>query len=111
MVNLVFEWINVELGSQPLQITKFLHKQENGFYKLSFNNYSLNEPAAKSIAVLIPFLVNVVEVEFINNKMEDHITSALAMAIFMNPTITSFRFNSNYLKGCTINALSGMMKA
>jgi len=48
-------------------INKFLEKQEDGWWKLSFKNYHLQDPITKAIACTIPFLVNVVEVEMDNN--------------------------------------------
>jgi hypothetical protein len=37
-------------------ISKFLTRKENGWWVLSFRNYTLNEPTLKAIACLIPFL-------------------------------------------------------
>jgi hypothetical protein len=37
---------------------------ENGWMKLKFKNYMLNEPTIKAMACVIPFMVNVKEVEF-----------------------------------------------
>ena len=91
MTQMIFEWISQKLGSAPLQIHTFITKLENGYCKLSFTNYFLNEPTLKAIAVLIPWLVNVEEVEFNNIKISDHLATSILMGVFMNPTIKTLK--------------------
>ena len=54
-------------------------------------NYALNEPSSKAIACILPFLVNVEEVEMDNNMLSDSIGGLIVMGVFMNPTIKALR--------------------
>ena len=67
MTQIVFEYFCIEFKAAPLVFTKFMEQQESKWYKVTFKNYHLNEATAKAIACLIPFLVNVDEIEFDNN--------------------------------------------
>jgi len=68
-----------------------MEEQESGWFKLTFVNYSLNDQTAKAIAGLIPFLVNVEEIEFDNNRLSDPIAALVVLATFMNPTVKILR--------------------
>ena len=59
----------------------------------------LDDNTAKSIACLIPFLVDVVEVELKNNSITDNIAGAIAIACFANPKIDRITIAYNYLRG------------
>jgi hypothetical protein len=84
---LIFEYFCSEFRAAPLHISKFLHKKESGYYKLQFKNYHLNNQTAKSIACLIPWLVQVNEIEFDKNQINDHIAAVILLACYMNPSI------------------------
>ena len=73
-------------------------------------NYTLNEQTAKAIAGLIPFLVNVEEIEFDNNRLPDPIAGLIVMAAFMNPTVKVLRMENNPLKGCVSNAIGQLTR-
>ena len=91
MIQIIFEYFCLEFKAAPLTIKKFMEPQENGWQKLSFVNYALNEPSSKAIACILPFLVNVEEVEMDNNMLSDSIGGLIVMGVFMNPTIKALR--------------------
>jgi hypothetical protein len=80
-----------------------MKRQKSGWYKLSFNNYVLTEAMVKAISCILPFLVNVEEVEFIGNGITDLMSSILALSIFMNPTIDKVAFSNNHVRGAFVN--------
>jgi len=70
-LQLLFEYFCLNFKAAAPSIDKFLTLKENGYWTLAFKNYTLNEPTLKAIACLIPFLVQVDEVHFSNNGMQD----------------------------------------
>ena len=64
IIQLIFEFYCQELKAGPIPINDFISWMENGWMKLKFKNYMLNEPTIKAMACVIPFIVNVKEVEF-----------------------------------------------
>jgi len=78
---------------------------DSGYWKLSFTNYSLNEPILKAIACTIPFLVNVEEIQMENNRMSDSLTSIIILSAFMNPTTSRLIINMNHIRGCATKSL------
>ena len=64
IIQLIFEFYCQELKAGPIPITDFMSVADNGWWKLKFKNYMLNEPTLKAIACVIPFMVNVKEVDF-----------------------------------------------
>ena len=107
----MFEFFCLEFKAAPLVFGKFMEKQESGWWKVSFKNYHLNEPTTKAIACLIPYLVNVDEVEFDNNQINDQIAACVAMSIFMNPMIKTFRFMNNNCKASFCSSIHALVRA
>jgi uncharacterized protein YjbI with pentapeptide repeats len=105
----------LEFKAAPLVINKFLEKhnldQEHSWMKLNFKNYHLNEPTCKAIACLIPFLVNVDEVEMDNNQIGDNIAAVIAMAIFMNPIIKTFKYTNNTGKAAFCSTIHSVVRS
>jgi len=112
IIQLIFEFYCLELKAGPIPINDFIHTLEDGFgwMKLKFKNYILNEPTLKAIACVIPFMVNVKEVEFQTNGIQDHLSCALILACYMNPTIDSFKMDGNPLRGASVNTMNEMVK-
>lgn len=81
-------------------------KLDSGWYKLKFRNYTLNEATFKAIASTLPFLVNVVEVEFENNQMSDHMGAIIALGCFMSPSVNKIRIRNNILKGSFVASMN-----
>jgi hypothetical protein len=63
----MFEFYCIEFKAAPLEIKNHMLRKETGAWKLAFVNYALNEPTLKAIACVLPFLVQVDEVEFSGN--------------------------------------------
>lgn len=92
-IQLIFEWYCHVFKAAPLTFRKFMSRMDTGYWKVSFINYSLNEPTLKAIACLLPFLVNVEEIHLENNKINDHLAAVLIFSCFMNPVLKSVRMN------------------
>jgi hypothetical protein len=61
MIKLVFEQFCIELGAVPIDIAPFITKMENGFWRISMVNFSMNDHTAKALACILPYLVQVEE--------------------------------------------------
>ena len=79
-------------------ISQFFDNSDPSSYKLSIRNYNLDDNTAKSIACIIPFLVDLDEVELRNNQITDNVAGVIAMACFANPRIKRLTFSYNYLR-------------
>ena len=44
-------------------------RKDNGIWHLRFAQYTLNEPTVKAISCVLPWLVNVDEIDFTNNQI------------------------------------------
>jgi hypothetical protein len=66
-IQLLFEYFCLTFKAAAPRIDRFLTMQLDGWWKLSFRNYTLNEPTTKALACLIPFMVHLDEVEFHTN--------------------------------------------
>ena len=97
---LVFEFYCTEFKAIAPRLDKFMTRNDNGWWKLSFRNYILNEPTLKALSCALPFYVQIEEVELVKNQMGDQVGCCLAMALFMNPSIKYFSCDANFLKGC-----------
>ena len=102
---LCFEYFCMKFKAAAPDISKFLTRKENGWWVLSFRNYTLNEPTLKAIACLIPFLPQVEELNFSNNGMQDMVGSCLVFAAFLNPTIKHFFIQGNFAKNAFFETL------
>ena len=79
---------------------------DSGYWKVSFINYALNEPTLKAFACLLPFLVNVEEIHFENNKINDHLAAVIIFSCFMNPTLKSIKIHMSLMRGCATKTMS-----
>ena len=107
---LVFEFYCTEFKAIAPRLDKFMTRNDNGWWKLSFRNYILNEPTLKALSCALPFYVQIEEVELVKNQMGDQVGCCLAMALFMNPSIKYFSCDANFLKGCFMQSLTELMK-
>ena len=64
MIQLIFEYFCLEYNTAPFILKEFVKKCDNGYDKLSFMNYKLNDPTTKALACTIPWIVNLEEIEF-----------------------------------------------
>ena len=70
----------------------------------------MDENMAKSFACLIPFLVEVTEVELVNNQITDSVAGAIIMACFANPNIKRIKMAYNFLRNCCAKTLHSLIK-
>ena len=66
--------------------------------KFTVRNLKLDDNTVKAIACFIPFLVDIVEVEFRNNQLTDHVASAVIVGCFANPSVSRLTIAYNYLR-------------
>ena len=112
MIQNVFDYYISWNKAASVQLAQFFDDTDPTNYKLSVKDFKLDENTAKSIACIIPFLVNVQEVEFRNNGITDGVAAAIVMACFANPSITRISFGYNYLRhscGRTIRKLTALL--
>ena len=66
--------------------------------KLSFKNFKLDDNLAKAIVCILPFMLEINEVELLNNQVTDTMSGALTMACFANPSVSRLNISYNYLR-------------
>lgn len=62
----MFEYFCSEMNAAPIKLTDYF-VTENKARKLQIKNYNIDEPTAKSIALIIPFILDIEELELSNN--------------------------------------------
>ena len=72
---------------EEIDIAEYIVPMENDRIKLSFRSVLLSENLLKAIACTIPFIHDIFEVEFVNNQINDMVSSILMMAAFVAPSV------------------------
>ena len=78
--------------------------------KLAIRNYKLDDNTIKAIACILPFMLDVNEIEFRSNNITDIISGALVFAIFANPNIKRITIPYNHLRGVFARTLQKLIK-
>ena len=94
-----------------VKLQDYIDDSDPTVLKLSVKN-NISDGLAKSFACIIPFLINIEEVEFKNNAITDGICSAIVMACFANSNIKRITLAYNFIRdGCgkTIKKLNLLM--
>ena len=55
------------MKAAPVSLKDFINSSDPKNVKLSFKNYQLDQPSAKALACVIPFMTNINELELHNN--------------------------------------------
>ena len=63
----------------------------------------------KAIIMIIPYMLDFVEIEFQNNQINDNIAAALIFAIFANPSVRRITIAYNFMKSGLTKSLSKLM--
>ena len=100
-----------ETKAASMQLTQFLDYTDPNNVRLSIKNYHLDEPAAKAIACVIPFMVEISELEMQNNQLTDAIGGMFALAFFMNPSLKRLTMCYNYMRSTFTRSLSKLIAA
>lgn len=56
----------------------------------------VSEGLCKSLALTIPFIYDIYEVEFVNNQVTDLLSTLLLLSAYINPSVKRFSFVSNH---------------
>jgi hypothetical protein len=67
LVQNVFEHYCVEMKASPIPIKGYIVAGDNKVRKMSFKNFNLDEATVKALACVIPFIVDLEELELSNN--------------------------------------------
>ena len=59
--------------------------------------------------MIIPYMLDFVEIEFFNNQINDGVAAALVFAIFANPSVRRFTMAYNYMRLGLTRCLSKLM--
>ena len=105
----VFEFYCMECSAAPLILTQFMNYSDPNNVKLSIKNYHLDEPTAKALACVVPFMIEVTELELHNNQLTDPVAGMLALAFFMNPSLTRLSVGYNYLRSTFTKTLAKLI--
>jgi hypothetical protein len=70
------------MKAAPIPIGQYIITGDNKIRKLTLKNFNLDEATGKSLACIIPFIVDIEEMEFANNQLTDHVAASLVLAFF-----------------------------
>jgi len=57
----------VEMKASPVPIGNYIVLGDNKIKKITLKNYNLDEATGKALACIIPFIIDIEEMEFSNN--------------------------------------------
>ena len=63
----IFEYYCYELKAAPIILTQFYNYDDPKNTKLSFRNYQLDDQTVKALAMVLPFITDITEIELNNN--------------------------------------------
>ena len=81
-----------------MPITQFFDDNDPNNNKFSIRNFKLDENTTKALVCLIPFLVEINELELRNNQITDSVAGSLVLAVFANPSIKRLSITYNYMR-------------
>jgi len=86
----------VEMKAAPIKLAQFYNYDDPKNTKLSFRNYQLDDQTVKAIALVLPYILDITELEMANTQITDLISSCLVFSVFMNPNLKRLTFAYNY---------------
>jgi len=99
------------MKAAPIPIGQYIVASDNKIRKLTLKNFNLDEATTKSLASIIPFIVDIEEMEFSNNQLMDFVAAALVLAFFQNPSLHKMTITYNFLRSSFCKTLTEMIKA
>ena len=99
------------MKAAPIPIMNYIISGDNKIRKLSVKNFTLDEGQAKALACIIPFIVDIEEMEFSNNQLMDHCSAVLVLGFFQNPSLHKMTITYNFLRASFCKTLTDMIKA
>ena len=84
------------MKAAPITLAKFYNYDDPNTTKLSFKNYQLDDMTVKAIALVLPFILDITEIEMANTQITDLVSSCLVFSVFMNPSLKRITFAYNY---------------
>ena len=94
-----------------LSLSKFYNYEDPKHTRLSFRNYQLDDVTAKALALVLPYIHDINEVDFGNNQMTDLVSASVVMAIFANPKINRMTMAYNYMRSTFTRVLAKLIAA
>ena len=107
----VLEYYCKEMKAAPISLADFINSSDPKNVKLSIKNYHLDQPTAKALACVIPFMTRIHELELHNNQLQDAMGAIFALAFFMNPCLKRISVGYNYMRQAFNRTLSKLICA
>ena len=102
----IFEYYCYELKAAPIILANFYNYDDPKHTKLSFRNYQLDDQTAKALAMTLPYINDVTELDMNNNQMTDQAASAIVLGFFMNPYFKKISVSYNFLRSTFCRTLA-----
>ena len=106
----VFDYYCTEHKAAKVALASFFDDNDPKNYKFSIKNFKLDEGTTKALACIIPFLVDVNEIELKNNQIIDAVAGSIILAIFGNPTVNRISICYNYMRTSFSTTLCNLIK-
>ena len=95
----VFDYYCTLNRAATRNIKEYFDDSDPNCYKLSIKNVQLDDNSSKALACIIPFLINITELELRGCDITDAVASAIVFAVFANPGIKRLTMTYNHLRG------------
>lgn len=92
-----------------MTLAQFYNYDDPNCPKICFKNITLDEQVMKAIIMILPYMLDFVEIEFFNNQINDGVAAALIFAVFANPSIRRITIAYNYMRQGLTRSLSKMI--
>lgn len=97
------------MKAAPIELSSFFVFDDPNCHKISFKNFQLDEQTIKALILILPYLVDFVEIELYNNQMTDNVAPGLLFAIYCNPSICRLTIAYNYMRQSFSRCLKRLM--
>ena len=87
------------MKAAPIDLSKYYNETDPDNIKFQLKNYVLDDQTAKALALTIPYMHEIKEIDLSNNKVHDQISGAFLLATFCNPFIIRLNYSYQYLRG------------
>ena len=105
----VFDYYCKECDASSFKLIDLYDDEDSSSVKLSLKNFQLDDNQVKALALVLPYLHDIHEIDFNNTQMTDMCAAALALSFFMNPSLHSLTISHSFLQETFCRTLASLI--
>lgn len=109
LIQNIFEHYCYECKAAPIKLINFYNYDDPNNHKLSFRNFQLEDQQTKALAMVLPYIHDITEIDLNNNHLTDMCAAALAIGFFMNPKLRRITVAYNYIRSTFCKTLAKLI--